>query len=223
MQLIRIISFLSLIILFQLPTKVLAVKRELSPAAWQQLTSDKDFNYKDQKEQEIKKQSDNSSLANALNNFLEFFSNGIGQFLFWLAVLIILGYAAYKIFFNERFSLFKKEKKKAAETTVIEQDIAFTNWEQHLQNALQKNDLRLAVRYSYMWLLQLLQNKELIEYRSDKTNYEYYSELIDTPFKQPFKQLSREYEYAWYGHFALSEAAYNSYMQLFNNIKKQLS
>ena len=103
-----------------------------------------------------------------------------------------------------------------------EEDITNTNWEALLQKASANNDLRLAVRYSYMWLLQLLQEHELIKYRGDKTNYEYYSELAGTNYKQSFKQLSRQYEYTWYGNFLPSDTAYQQYLSLFGNLKTQL-
>lgn len=121
--------------------------------------------------------------------------------------------------------MFHKNKKMMGDSDPAvndQEDIATTNWETLLQQALNNNELRLAVRYRYMWLLQLLQHQGLIQYRNDKTNYEYYTELNDTSYKQPFKQLSRQYEYVWYGHFALPAATYKEYGDLFNNLRKQL-
>ena len=103
-----------------------------------------------------------------------------------------------------------------------EEDITTINWERLLQQARDNNDTRLAIRYTYMWLLQLLQERQLILYRNDKTNYEYYTELNDTSYKQPFKQLSRQYEYAWYGRYAISAAGYDDFAALFNNLRNQL-
>ena len=68
----------------------------------------------------------------------------------------------------------------------------------------------------------LLQKKELINYKNDKTNFDYYTELNASEFRQPFKTLSRQYEYAWYGNAVPSDAAYSEYLSLFNNVKKQL-
>ena len=47
-------------------------------------------------------------------------------------------------------------------------------------------------------------------------------ELGDTVYKQPFKQLSRRYEYAWYGKYECTMAMYDEYIGLFNNVKHQL-
>ena len=103
-----------------------------------------------------------------------------------------------------------------------EHDLATTDWEALLHNAVHNNDYRLAIRYSYMWMLQLMQQQGLIQYRNDKTNYEYYTELAETAYKQPFKKLSRDYEYAWYGRFELSHASYSEYKDLFDDIRKQM-
>jgi hypothetical protein len=69
----------------------------------------------------------------------------------------------------------------------------------------------------------LLQERSLIVYRPDKTNIQYYRELTDSPFRQPFRDLSRQYEYAWYGNYLPSKAVLDYYMQQFNSIKKSLS
>jgi len=200
--------------------------RTLSRQQWQQLTSDTSFNYKDRKEATEKKQTQvkENAFFKAIQSILDFFGTTFGQLLFWGVLLAFFAYVAYKMFVNENFFLFKKEKKKQQQTGNIaeEEDITTTDWEEKMHQAIKANDIRYAVRYSYMWFLQLLQKKELIIYRNDKTNYDYYSELTETSYKQPFKQLSRQYEYAWYGHFALPESAFNDYMQLFTNVKKQL-
>lgn len=200
--------------------------RTVSEQQWQTLTNDTAFNYKKEKEITINipnKAREPNAFERLLNRIFEFFTTTVGQFIFWGFIILVLAYAAYKMLANDRFFLFKKGRKPIQhDVQSIEEDISLANWEDRMQQAIKANDMRHAVRYSYMWLLQLLQNKELIQYRNDKTNYDYYSELIDTPYKQSFKQLSRQYEYAWYGHFNIPESAYNDYMQLFNNVKKQL-
>jgi hypothetical protein len=196
-------------------------KRTITQSQWSTLTDDKAFSYKDEKEQKEKVQENSGSFFNAL---FAFFSRSFGKVLIWLLVIILLVFGIYKIFISDRFYLFEKEKRSSAGSPVENiEDITDVNWEDRLQQALKANDFRLAVRYSYMWFLQLLQQQQLIQYRTDKTNYDYYSELADSAYKQPFRVLTREYEYAWYGHYDLSEAAFNDYMQTFNSLKHKLT
>ena len=196
----------------------------ITPGQWQQLTNDKAFTYKNDKE--IVKPPEpphDNLLLRFVQMIYEFFA--AAHVLIWIIVIAALVFVIYKIFASSGSFMFGKNKKimqDGGSAQAEEEDIASTNWEALLQQALSANDLRLAVRYRYMWLLQLLQQRELIKYRNDKTNYEYYSELSDTSYKQPFKQLSRQYEYVWYGHFVLPAEAYGEYSALFNNLKKQL-
>ncbi|MFI5196297.1 MAG: DUF4129 domain-containing protein [Chitinophagales bacterium] len=199
----------------------------ITPVQWQQLTADKAFTYKNDTEAvqppiEYKP----GLFAKAVSSFLGFLASKEGNTLLWIIIISIITYIIYKVFFHKDSFLFGRNKKIMNVITSAqedeEMDLAATNWEELLNNAVHNSDFRLAVRYSYMWMLQIMQQRELIQYRIDKTNYEYYTELNDTGYKQPFKQLSRQYEYAWYGRFAMSQAAYSEYKELFDNIRKQL-
>jgi hypothetical protein len=221
---IVLMVFLGLYLLLQ-PGYYAHAAQTILPAQWQQLTSDKAFSYKKDKEvPPPPPEYQPSAFQKFFRAVFEFFGSGIGNLILWLLVLVLVGYIVYSVFFSNSFFLGRNRKmvKDTGPPQDEGEDIARTNWEALLQKATQNNDLRLAVRYSYMWLLQMLQQQEMIRYRNDKTNYEYSLELNDTQYKQPFKQLSRQYEYAWYGQFAMSAASFNEYMALFNNVKKQL-
>lgn len=213
-----------LLVFMLVPGHAAHAARNLPPARWQELTADKAFSYKSDKEvapppHEYKE----SAIHKFFSAFFEFFSGGIGNVILWIIVIALVGFVLYSVFFSNNF-LFSRNRKMSEDEELVraDEDVATTNWEALLQQATQKNDFRLAVRYSYMWLLQMLQQRELIKYRADKTNYDYYAELNETAYKQPFKQLSRQYEYAWYGEFTLSAESFHSYLGLFNNVKNQL-
>ncbi len=200
-------------------------QRTMSPAQWQQLTGNKAFGYKNDSEQVTPPKHYNTGfIQKFLRGLFSFFGSGFGNALLWLILIGMGCYVVYRLFFSKDSFLFSRTKKIMSDEgpKQEEEDIANTNWEALLQKASANNDVRLAVRYSYMWLLQLLQERELIKYRSDKTNYEYYSELVTTDYKQPFKQLSRQYEYTWYGNYPPSAAAYQEYLATFDNLKTQL-
>jgi len=199
--------------------------RAVSPAQWQQLKDDKAFGYKNDKE--IIKQPESykpGTLQKVLSALFVALSSGFGNLLFWIILISVVVYIAYHLLLSKESFLFSRNKKMMNEggPPQEEEDITTINWERLLQQARDNNDTRLAIRYTYMWLLQLLQERQLILYRNDKTNYEYYTELNDTSYKQPFKQLSRQYEYAWYGHYAISAAGYDDFAALFNNLRNQL-
>jgi hypothetical protein len=201
--------------------------RAMTQQQWDKLTSDKAFGYKNEVENIQPPQTfAPNGFEKALRAFFGFFGSGIGNILIWLILASVVIYVVYRLFFSSDSFLFGKSSKLMKGPGAAEddaEDIAATNWDALLQAALAKNDLRLAVRYSYMWLLQLLQQRELIQYRIDKTNYEYADELHETSYKQAFRQLSRQYEYAWYGGINISGEKYAEYTTLFDQTRKQLA
>jgi len=193
---------------------------------WHKLTDNKAFGYKNDKEVITPpKTYEPGMIQKLLKSLFNFFGSGGGNILLWAIVIGVVCYVVYRLFFSKDSFLFSRSKRMVQETgppQQEEQDLATTNWETLLQQAAANNDLRLAVRYSYMRLLQLLQHRELIKFSNDKTNYEYYTELDKTKYKQPFKLLSRQYEYTWYGNYLPSAPAYAEYLAQFNNLKKEL-
>lgn len=205
-------------------SSLMAATRNISSHSWDSLTSDKALSYKNIVEQQVKTEESKpgifSKILNAIGAFL---SNGSFQVLIWVLVSLLAVYGIYKLFLSEGQFLFDRKKRTQAAPGADEPvDISEVNWEALLQKAVQNNDLQQAVRFSYMWLLQLLQQSELIKYRDDKTNNDYYRELYNTAYKQSFRQLSRQYEYVVYGNYVPGQAAYNQYIDLFNQVKRQL-
>jgi len=200
--------------------------RSVTDGQWHGL-QDKAFNYKDDVEKIAPPTTFEPNIfQKILMAIVNFFSGGFGTVLIWLLLITVIGYVVYRLFFSGDNFLFGKNRKLMAADADVdsdEEDLASTNWEMLLQNATSQNDLRLAVRYSYKWLLQLLQQRGLISYRTDKTNFDYYNELSETQFRQAFRQLSRQYEYSWYGHFEVSAPKYDEYMDLFNQVRKQIT
>jgi hypothetical protein len=194
--------------------------RKITNAQWQKLVTDSTFSYRNEHEFINKPSGQAQFIITAINAIIKFFASPSGHFFIAFIAVSVLAFVAYKIFKSDHF-IFNKDKKPA-EVVQEEEDIAATNWEQLMQEATGQNELRLAVRYGYMWLLQVLEKKDLIRYRIDKTNYDYFTELSSTRHNQPFKDLSRQYEYTWYGHIPITAADLDNYLIKLNTLKKQL-
>ena len=194
-------------------------------ANWDSLVNDPAFYYKDSKEALQKLQQPQDNILTKLGAvILAFFTSPAGKFLGWIVFFVIIAWVLFQVFFTSGFSLFGKKAKKITGAPVEQsaESLITTNWEQHLNEAIQDADTRLAIRFSFMRLLQLLQINGLIHFEDNKTNADYYNELRKAELRQPFKQLSRQYEYAWYGHFAVPDSAYANYMNIFNDLKSRL-
>ncbi len=204
-----------------------SVARKINPLQLQQLTSDKAFGYKNDIEAMpvVPKPEENfKPLEEFLKVLGSIFGSGVWTVLLWIIIIATVGYMIYIVALNKNNFMFARKKKSiaSADDTGDNEDFALTDWEHLTQQAVCNNDLRMATRYRYMWLLQLLQEKQLIQYREDKTNFEYYSELSASQIKQPFKKLSRQYEFAFYGNYVPTTTAYNDYAATFNTVKQQL-
>ncbi|PZF71953.1 hypothetical protein DN068_15705 [Taibaiella soli] len=196
---------------------------------WQTVTEDKAFGYRNATEEGIKPQNDDDNkpglFGKALSAIIEFLASTVGQYMIWGLVVLIVLYGVYKLVISNGSFLFGKNSKKLSgteETVSEEEELMSANWEHRLQQAIAAGDFRMAVRYSYMYLLKIMQDRQLIDYRQDKTNYEYAHELEDTKYKQPFRKLTRQYEYAWYGQYPLSQASFTEYLKEFQDLKKQI-
>lgn len=78
-----------------------------------------------------------------------------------------------------------------------------------LADAEAAGNLRLAVRLGYLQLLKTLSDRGLIQWQPDKTNHAYLAELpADGPLRADFREITRQFEFVWYGELALSGALY---------------
>lgn len=115
-----------------------------------------------------------------------------------------------------------KEKPKSITFNFsdITEDLDTIDFEKKISNALLENDLRLAIRWQYLKLLNLLNKKELIRFAPYKTNIDYVNDLKNSKSRDAFIHLSKAYDYVWYGEFVLSKEAYHSYATEFNQFEK---
>lgn len=208
---------------------IVSAAQNISEGQWRTLTSDKAFFYKDKKE--IHKQLQQGLQQNPFSRFAEwiikFFSSPMGKTIIWAFIFTGIAYVFLKVFFGEKTGLFKREQKQLESENLSDslqpEDILSTDWEKHLQQAVGAGDMRSAIRFSYLQLLQFLQKQHLINYKADKTNHDYYYEIANTDIKRSFRKLSRQYEYAWYGDYPVQKTSYDDYMNDFNSLKKQFS
>jgi len=74
-----------------------------------------------------------------------------------------------------------------------------------IQKAVAEENYRLAIRYYFLLILQQLTRKELINYEFSKTDEDYLREIQQQPLQQQFRQLTRIYDFIWYGNFEASQ------------------
>lgn len=145
--------------------------------------------------------------------------------IFW--ILLIGGFIALLAWFlgTSNVSLFRKRIKNTGEEIASEieaEDIFEINFEKEIKKALDASDFRLAVRMLYLRTLRDLSLKNLIDYTHEKTNTDYLFQLAGSPYYKTFFRLTRNFNYAWYGHFPVSQESFLVIQNDFNGFKQQL-
>lgn len=197
--------------------------RSLNEAGWKQLTADDAFNYE---EPEPAKPPRHRSgwWARFLTDIVSFFSGGFGNMLIILLVALIVVAIVVRII-QLRGNIFFSRKDKKLETEQPDEtsdEYVPESWDKAIQDAAAAGNYRLAVRHCYRFLLQTLQEKELIQFQPARTNYQYAYDLSETRLYQPFLHLTRHYEYAWYGGFPITREGFEAYRSAVQNINKNL-
>jgi hypothetical protein len=67
-----------------------------------------------------------------------------------------------------------------------------------------------------------MSEKNIIQYKQDKTNFDYLLQLQPTNYYSSFFQLTRNYEYSWYGLFDISDEAYQLIKKDFEQFESKI-
>lgn len=95
-------------------------------------------------------------------------------------------------------------------------EISFTA---EIEKAVAAGNYRLAVRLLYLQCLKDLNDAGRIKWEPDKTNSRYINELKHSEQKNQFKDLTRRFEYVWYGNFPVDKASFQIILTSFKNFK----
>ncbi len=145
-----------------------------------------------------------------------------------LVWLIIIGaFVAFLVTYlsGSNINLFRKKNVTIANQDPEEmpEDIFAINYQKEIDKAAAAGNYRLAVRLMFLQLLKNMSERNIINYKQDKTNFDYLSEVHSTSWYQQFFKVTRNYEYSWYGKFDISEDAYQLIRKDFDQFKNQLS
>ena len=156
-------------------------------------------------------------------------AQGLLYFLFNILPYLVF---AVLLFFLIRF--FLKVNSKTLITGQKETaGFQFTEDEQIIKNedinalintAIAQHNFRLAIRYYYLLSLKHLTEKQVITWQQEKTNEDYITEIESETIKSSFKNITRIYDYVWYGEFKVDQLRFErlkmSFESLNNTIKQ---
>ena len=140
-------------------------------------------------------------------------------------LLAILLFILIKFFLSVNARAVLHAKKNQALVSLSEEEHIIKNEDiqQLIASALAQKDYRLAVRYYYLYMLQLMSEDDLIVWELQKTNEDYTQELQKQELVAPFATSTRLYNYFWYGEFPIDEAKYKKAEAKFLTLKQLLT
>ncbi|MDO1511765.1 hypothetical protein Q2T41_03685 [Maribacter confluentis] len=141
------------------------------------------------------------------------------EHIIYLLMALLAIYLLVKVLTNESFnSIFTRKAKNLGTVNLTEEHIETIDLHKLLQDALQVQNYRLAIRYQFLLTLQNLSKKEIISWHFEKTNSDYLSEIKEKNLKQGFKKVSYLYDHIWYGEQEIDIDRYDQYTLEFNSI-----
>lgn len=145
------------------------------------------------------------------------FDSGLIRFLLWTTAIAIVLFLLYQLLGSQK-NLFAKNKKlnfeSEEESGETEGPVSLV---QKIRNAVAKEDYRLAVRFQYLYLLEGLAGKKMLQLLPQKTNQQYLNELPSEDMRSGFATLTFQYEYIWFGRFELNREQYDQVLAGFRN------
>lgn len=165
----------------------------------------------------------NANNLNKISWLARLLTSPITKYFFWMLAGLFIIFVIYKLFISEGFFRLQSSSRK----TLVQQPEMATNTTTPnylllIKQAEVDTNFRLATRYQYLHLLQKLDAASLISYLPHKTNSAYQRELAGKNHGEVFTNLTKNYEYCWYGKFELDEATYSKLAERFFKLNKQL-
>ena len=155
----------------------------------------------------------------ALNNI---FNSLPFQLFFWALAVIFIVFVSYKIFFKNGIFSQRVKAAKESDEVFLQELNEVSEYDSLVAGAENKNDFNLATRYLFLKTLKHLSDKGFIQFTAEKTNKEYLRGMEHHNYFKEFQQLTRSYEYSWYGKFPVQQGYYQKLKEEFELFIKKV-
>jgi preprotein translocase subunit SecG len=189
-----------------------------------------------------------TSYQNFMDRFLEWLANlffdkagpenilAARKIFIWTIVIVSVIIIVLLFFRSEVGGLVRpKTMSTAFSFSDVTEDISGIDFGRRISEALAANDYRLAVRWHYLKILFILDKNRIITFSPFKTNIDYGNEIRNSESNSAttevkgrnlygtFRELSRVYEFVWYGKFDIDNNDYGQYAENFSRFEKQVN
>lgn len=208
-------------------------KKTISKEDLEPYKFDEDFDYTETKKEESILDKFVRWLRNILRQFWEAIfgvgtASGFLYFVFRILPYILLGILIYLLirFFlkvNSNNLIAKNQQKGQVVFSEEEQIIKNEDINALINEAVSQKNYRLAIRYYYLLSLKKLSESDTIEWQPQKTNEDYIKELNQSNHKLDFENITKIYDYVWYGEFNVDAFKFESLKLPFEALNKTIN
>jgi hypothetical protein len=152
-----------------------------------------------------------------------FLGSSFLRILLWVLGIAFILFVLYRLFLAD--GVFRRASKTIKQTTPeVEEEVitAESDFNNLINQSIQNGNYRQAVRYQYLKTLHKLADKNWVELAKDKTNFQYVSEIKNPAFQNEFASLTLNYEYVWYGEFAIDKSIYQKIETGFTGLNQKI-
>lgn len=156
--------------------------------------------------------------------FLRLFREGTEDYWRWgvyAVCALVIGWAVLRLT-GVRGLFFEKTKDQSLPFEENEANIHFIDFDRMIAEAVGQGQYRRAVRLFYLRTLKQLSDRQLIEWRPDKTNHDYLREWKRPDIEPGFRQLTVLFEYICYGDFGIDHERFEQTQKAFRDFEAQI-
>ena len=121
------------------------------------------------------------------------------KYIFFGLAIAALAFILWRIIQAQMKLKNPKVKKQIIDLEQAVDEIEESDLERLLRESLEGTDYKMAIRVYYLMIIKGLSDKELIKWKKDKTNRTYVREMKKSDYYDQFKQITRDFEKAWFG------------------------
>ena len=186
----------------------------------------KDYQYTAQQSQVI-----DTWWKRLLRRFFNWFNSlftGVGNPAFWktaayVFIASVIVFVTLKLLGVDFSGLYRKKNNNEIPYETLGENIHSIDFADAIAEAIAQKNYRLAVRLYYLKALKELTDREMIDWRINKTNRSYVYELNSPTLRPDFERITLQFEYAWYGDFPVDETQFLNIKNQFLTFSEEVS
>jgi hypothetical protein len=150
---------------------------------------------------------------------------GVGtglRILQWVLPIALILYAILHFMGLEKALPWHRDRRSGLSYDVHPEDVHAVDFGSEIAAAVAAGRYRDATRLQYLFALRHLSEAGRIKWSREKTNRDYVEELRGTKLAGPFQEVTRFYEYAWYGEMPVTISEYEGISRRFTGFRQSV-